>query len=49
MRVGALTAVSPLAAPSSRTRLNASAAICRNGTRTVVSGTGSLLTTGMSL
>lgn len=50
MSVGAATTLrgsSPLAA--SRSRSSAVAAICWNGTRTVVKGTGSRLTTGMSL
>jgi Metallo-beta-lactamase superfamily len=50
MRVGAATKVragAPL--PASRSSSRAFAAICGKGTRTVVSGTGSRLTTGMSL
>ena len=50
MRVGAATTVRGLApAVASFSSSSAPAAICPNGTRTVVIGTGSRLTTGMSL
>ena len=50
MRVGAATTVRGLApAVASFSSSSAPAAICPNGTRTVVSGIGSRLTTGMSL
>ena len=50
MSVGAATRVrGGLSLSASRRSSRALAAICGNGTRTVVSGTGSRLTTGMSL
>ena len=50
MSVGAATRVrGGLSLPASRRSSRAFAAICGKGTRTVVNGTGSRLTTGMSL